>query len=393
MSAGRRARVAGSARRGLWPRVGALASATSFCAVVELVRRPRTTARSPTREISMRSVLVAAVLTAAVSAQATFVIPAPAATADGNTLTSYPFDIAGGRYLYVYDSSHFTGAGITTPILITQIRWRANASSATTWTGSPATVQMDLSTAPIDHLAISTTWNSNHGTDRLTVFNGPIAIAAGTTAAGVPGPFHAGIALATPFLYDPNAGDLTIDTIHTGLASANTPSLDAVTTAGVAKSRRVFSTTTPAAATATATAGELANVLEFTYVPAGGLIANFDANVTGGASPLAVNFSNLSFSSAPGGITSYAWDFDNDGVVDSTAQNPSWTYGTCGSYTVRLTVTDAVNQPATVTRTNFINTDRITANFSTQVVALQTVQFTDTSNMPAMSWAWDLDGD
>ncbi|MGN0853731.1 MAG: carboxypeptidase regulatory-like domain-containing protein, partial [Kiritimatiellia bacterium] len=36
--------------------------------------------------------------------------------------------------------------------------------------------------------------------------------------------------------------------------------------------------------------------------------------------------------------TSFAWDFDNDGTVDSTASEPSWTYGTVGTYDVRLVV-------------------------------------------------------
>ena len=340
----------------------------------------------------MRIALVAAALAAAAVAQSPLVVPAVAAAADGNSSTTYPFDIAAGRYLYIYDSSHFTAAGVTAPILITQIRYRANAATAN-WTGSSATMQMDLSTAPIDHLAVSTTWNANHGANRATVFNGALAIPAGTSAAGTPGPFHVTVPLATPFFYDPNLGDLTIDTIHSGLTPANTPTMDCVTTAGVAKARRVYSVANPPAATATAWTGELANVLEFTFTPAAGLFASFDANVTGGPSPLAVNFTSQSISTAPGGITGYAWDFDGDSVVDSTLPNPSWTYAACGSYTVSLTVTDGVNPPSTLTRTNYVNTDRITANFTTQVIAAQTVQFTDTSNMPATSWAWDLDGD
>ena len=36
----------------------------------------------------------------------------------------------------------------------------------------------------------------------------------------------------------------------------------------------------------------------------------------------------------------YEWDFDNDATVDSTDENPSWTYPDAGTYTVVLTVTD-----------------------------------------------------
>ena len=39
------------------------------------------------------------------------------------------------------------------------------------------------------------------------------------------------------------------------------------------------------------------------------------------------------------GTFKYAWDFNNDGIVDSTAQNPIYTYKTSDNYTVTLTVT------------------------------------------------------
>ncbi len=37
--------------------------------------------------------------------------------------------------------------------------------------------------------------------------------------------------------------------------------------------------------------------------------------------------------------TAWAWDFENDGVVDSTEQNPTYTYTTAATYPVNLTVT------------------------------------------------------
>ncbi|MBL8754569.1 MAG: PKD domain-containing protein [Planctomycetes bacterium] len=124
-----------------------------------------------------------------------------------------------------------------------------------------------------------------------------------------------------------------------------------------------------------------------------GLFANFTASATTGASPLTVNFTDLSFSSDPGGISSWAWDFDGDNVVDSTAQNPSFTYTGCGDFNVSLTVTDASNPTNSMTKSAYIRTDGIVADFTSGVIAPLTVQFTDTSNLPATSWAWDLDGD
>src|SRR5690606_3596878 len=64
--------------------------------------------------------------------------------------------------------------------------------------------------------------------------------------------------------------------------------------------------------------------------------AAFIASPDFGQAPLTVNFTNQSF----GNITSYAWDFNGDGVADSTAANPpAYTYTQPGDYTVSLIVT------------------------------------------------------
>jgi len=62
--------------------------------------------------------------------------------------------------------------------------------------------------------------------------------------------------------------------------------------------------------------------------------ADFSASPTSGTAPLMVGFTDQS----TGGITDWEWDFDNDGRVDSTEQNPSYTYGSAGEYTVSLRV-------------------------------------------------------
>ncbi len=63
--------------------------------------------------------------------------------------------------------------------------------------------------------------------------------------------------------------------------------------------------------------------------------AEFSASPRSGDAPLTVQFTDQS----TGDITSWAWDFDDDGTVDSTEQNPSHTYTTLGIYTVELSVT------------------------------------------------------
>lgn len=120
---------------------------------------------------------------------------------------------------------------------------------------------------------------------------------------------------------------------------------------------------------------------------------NFTSDVTRGVSPLTVQFSDRSYSTLPGGIIAWAWDFDNDGIVDSNQPNPLHTYTACGNYTVSLTIAD--NSGAfTETKIDYIQTDLFTATgFSWQYAGANTIQFTDTTAPTPSIWAWDLDGD
>lgn len=63
-------------------------------------------------------------------------------------------------------------------------------------------------------------------------------------------------------------------------------------------------------------------------------VADFTASPTSGDVPLLVAFTDASV----GTITAWAWDFDNDTVVDSTVQDPTYLYSTAGTYTVKLTI-------------------------------------------------------
>jgi PKD repeat protein len=64
------------------------------------------------------------------------------------------------------------------------------------------------------------------------------------------------------------------------------------------------------------------------------LLANFSASVREGDAPFAVQFSNYSV----GEITSYEWDFNNDGIIDSTEPEPEYTYQDTGYYSVKLII-------------------------------------------------------
>lgn len=70
-------------------------------------------------------------------------------------------------------------------------------------------------------------------------------------------------------------------------------------------------------------------------------LAQFTANTTSGTAPLTVQFTDQS----SGNITSYAWDFTNDGVIDSTSRNASFTYTSAGIITVNHTVKIPIGIP------------------------------------------------
>ena len=100
-----------------------------------------------------------------------------------------------------------------------------------------------------------------------------------------------------------------------------------------------FTYTTPGTYTVTLNATNLAgsnSIVKTDYITVSypAPVADFSAGTTNGSSPLDVYFSDKS----AGYITSYAWDFNSDGIIDSTEQNPTYSYTTSGTYTVTLTV-------------------------------------------------------
>ena len=124
----------------------------------------------------------------------------------------------------------------------------------------------------------------------------------------------------------------------------------------------------------------------------GAVAVDFAGTPLRGASPLPVQFTNFAVSGNAGGILAYAWDFDGDNVIDSSLPNPLHTYTQCGTYTVSLTIVDAVG-PTTVTKVNYVQTDIVVPSFTSTLIGANLVQFTDTSSPTPATWDWDLDGD
>lgn len=129
------------------------------------------------------------------------------------------------------------------------------------------------------------------------------------------------------------------------------------------------------------------------YLPASGLYPNFTANVRAGDAPLAVNFTDTTYTSDPNGVLAWSWDLDGDGNPDSTAQNPSFNYTTEGVYNVSLTAFDIQHGQVTATKNGFIEVDLVHASFTPSFLPANLVAFTDTSAGHPTSWAWDLNGD
>jgi len=85
--------------------------------------------------------------------------------------------------------------------------------------------------------------------------------------------------------------------------------------------------------------GSSEGILIYNGSPIGAV--NFGADVTVGQVPLTVQF----FDSTIGSFlpTTWQWDFENDGIVDSYEQNPQWTFENFGFYTVKLIVSNGVD--------------------------------------------------
>ena len=125
-------------------------------------------------------------------------------------------------------------------------------------------------------------------------------------------------------------------------------------------------------------------------------MVNFDADNRTGPAPLTVHFTD----SSSGSPTAWAWDFNNDGTIDSTEQNPVHTYTAPGTYQVNLTATNAGGSAYRL-KGNFIQATEPgdvnpVVDFSADSrngIAPFTVHFTDLTITNPTAWAWDFNND
>ena len=124
-------------------------------------------------------------------------------------------------------------------------------------------------------------------------------------------------------------------------------------------------------------------------------VAAFSGTPLSGNAPLSVKFTDAS----TGSITSRAWDFTNDGIVDSTEQSPTFVYTAAGTYTVNLTVSGPGGKDSEI-KTAYVSVSTppaapVAAFSGTPLSgnAPLSVKFTDASTGSITSRAWDFNND
>lgn len=87
-------------------------------------------------------------------------------------------------------------------------------------------------------------------------------------------------------------------------------------------------------------------------VPSNSVSANFTASpLSTGSYPASIQFTDLSVCNPA--CTNWAWDLNNDGNIESLAQDPFYTYTYPGVYTVKLLVSNGINT-GTKVRVNYV---------------------------------------
>lgn len=117
-----------------------------------------------------------------------------------------------------------------------------------------------------------------------------------------------------------------------------------------------------------------------------GVKANFSNNIPNNCNfPVTINFKNLSTGT---GTLTYQWLF-GDGFVSGQA-NPSHTYTTLGTYTVRLIVANATGCSDTITKASEIIINKVEASFTNTdtICVQQPFLFTNTSGPAPIFNTW-----
>ncbi len=325
---------------------------------------------------------------------------------EGRVNTQYPFGYDGfsplgasSRVQYVYDNSHFDG--VTTPILIESLEFRADDAtpnfSGTGGTWNNAIIRLSSSGLPYDQIGNTFAGNFPGGVEPAPVFSGSVTVTPWSgNYNGLTGDWNVLVILDTPFLFDPRTGDdFILDIANSGLffgQGSNLWTMDE--DFDEVQCNRLRNNVDWTGTDGTIPNSEYGIVCRLGYSLADGLHANFRVDTRTPGPLQLVQFSCESYSSDPGGIVAWLWDFNGDGIDDSTDENPTWLFTSCGNHPVSLTVLDGMGLD-THTVTSYIQVGPPEPSFdvdwshSFPVLA----QFTDTSNGNPTQWEWDFDAD
>jgi PKD repeat protein len=301
------------------------------------------------RNLCLSTLLVLVIVATTSHAQLSQSLPNGLLAAEGSSSSAFPWaTTAANCWHFNYDTSNFVA---NYPIIITGLSMRANGG-ANAAGGTHPNVEVTMCSSLVDWSATgnTTVFASVMDVDAALVYTGPFTMAAGvqtTPAAWQP------IGPITPFFYDPTLGKDFIIQVRTHGPNQNMMGTVDLHSGGSAQ--RYGSQTSSTVTQANFSNVNIVAVVKIDYVPASGLYANFTATGASGPAPRTVNFTDTSISTAPGGVTSWNWDFENDGITDSTLQNPSHTYLVPGDYTVALTVNDGQFPTSAITKTNFVH--------------------------------------
>ncbi len=130
-----------------------------------------------------------------------------------------------------------------------------------------------------------------------------------------------------------------------------------------------------------------------TLIPANFNSLHASFSITGGCAGGATQFNDLSTPS--GTITSWAWDFNNDGTTDSTSQNPTYVFASTGTYPVKLTITSVACSADTTINITIANGPAPTATFTAMSPVCEgqnsTITYTGTGNANE-TYTWNFGG-
>jgi hypothetical protein len=156
-----------------------------------------------------------------------------------STTVAWPAAAAGGRVQWLYDSTHFTNAGVTGPITLTRLRFRAADGVRVVGGHVFSNVVLQLGTAAVDHASASTTYAANQGVMRPP--SAPFNLTLQSVNGAIPNQTLVDLdllGLGIPFVYDPTLGsDLLIDFTFPAGGPIPSTNLAAQATSSVAAQR------------------------------------------------------------------------------------------------------------------------------------------------------------